>query len=305
MNTHMKPKENLEDFAQQLEASDDYRVLRRLEIPSSQLPVATEGARLGLYIDVETTGLDKRQDEILELAIVPFRYDKEGQIFQRGKGWAQLRQPSKPIDPKVTAIHGITNEMVEGKSIDPDKVASLIAGADIIVTHNAAFDRPFLERFCPAFATKGFGCSMSEVDWKGEGFEGVKLFHLALESGFFYDKHRALNDCHAGLELLSKRLPNSGVPAFAKLLERARQPVWRIRAVGAHFDAKDVLKSRGYKWQEERPGVPKAWYIDVLEEDHAAELRFLRAEIYRREVHVPALRLDARDRFSVRADVLG
>ncbi|HEY5409638.1 MAG TPA: 3'-5' exonuclease, partial [Caulobacteraceae bacterium] len=173
------------------------------------------------------------------------------------------------------------------------------------VTHNAAFDRPFLERFCDGFAAKPFGCSLSEIDWRGEGFEGAKLAYLASESGFFYEKHRALNDCHAGLELLSRSLPRSGVPPFAKLLERARQPVWRIRAVGAPFDFKDVLKSRGYKWQEERPGVPKAWWIEVLEEDHSAELRFLKEEIYRREVDIPALRLDARDRFSVRVDALG
>ena len=43
---------------------------------------------------------------------------------------------------------------------------------------------------------------MSQVEWQSEGHEGVKLAWLAAGAGFFYDKHRAVNDCHAGIELL-------------------------------------------------------------------------------------------------------
>jgi DNA polymerase-3 subunit epsilon len=49
---------------------------------------------------------------------------------------------------------------------------------------------------------------MSQVDWAGEGFEGTKLSYLASQCGFFFDGHRAENDCLAGLEILARPLPS-------------------------------------------------------------------------------------------------
>jgi DNA polymerase-3 subunit epsilon len=59
-----------------LQAHDDYRVLRRIS-PSAdwQLPGAQGQFRRGLFVDVETTGLDTETDEIIEVALLPFDYD--------------------------------------------------------------------------------------------------------------------------------------------------------------------------------------------------------------------------------------
>jgi DNA polymerase III epsilon subunit-like protein len=64
-----------------------------------------------------------------------------------------------------------------------------------IIAHNAAFDRRFAGKFCETFTTKAWGCSMAQVDWAGEGFQGTKLAYLATQCGFFYDAHRAAGDC--------------------------------------------------------------------------------------------------------------
>jgi hypothetical protein len=45
------------------------------------------------------------------------------------------------------------------------------------------FDRRFVETLCPAFAEKPWACSLSGVDWAGEGFEGSKLGYLAMRHG--------------------------------------------------------------------------------------------------------------------------
>ena len=89
---------------------------------------------------------------------------------------------------------------------------------------------------------------MSQVDWIDEGHEGVKLAYLAAGAGFFYDRHRAVHDCRAAIELLAAPLPSSGALAMQKLLEKARRPSWRIWAENSPFDLKDVLKARGYRW---------------------------------------------------------
>ena len=287
-------------MATTLEASGEYRVLRKLKNRPPQAEPKAQGLRTGLFVDVETTGLDSRHDEIIELAMTRFYYCPEGRIHGIGESFQGFRQPSRPISPEVTAITGITDAMVAGHQIDPAAVASFAAPSAFVAAHNAGFDRRFLERYSDVFKTKPWACSMSQVDWTAEGHEGVKLAYLASGAGFFYDKHRAVNDCAAAIELLSLPLPKSGVPALAALLDAARRPTWRIRAEGAPFDLKDALKARGYRWDDGSSGAPRAWYVDVLDADKDIELSFLQQEIYQRDVDLHPTKIDAYDRFSER-----
>ena len=55
-----------------------------------------------------------------------------------------LSQPLVSISEDITKINGITNEMVEGKSIDWGKVDAILSTSQLVVAHNANFDRPFL-----------------------------------------------------------------------------------------------------------------------------------------------------------------
>lgn len=290
---------DLEVMASILEVSGDYRVLRKLKPTGGA--VTFQGAHhIGLFVDVETTGLDARTDEIIELAMVRFAYDDFGQILGVGESFQGFRQPAIPIPAKVTELTGITDAMVAGHFIDASAVAAFASSATVVVAHNAAFDRRFLERFSDVFRTKPWACSMSQVDWASEGFEGTKLAYLANGAGFFYDKHRAVNDCVAAIELLTRALPRSRVSAWWRMLERARLPSWRVRAEGAPFDLKDVLKARGYRWDDGSSGSPKAWWIDVEDADRDTELEYLRREIYQRDVDLRPVRITAFDRFSDR-----
>jgi DNA polymerase III subunit epsilon len=249
---------------------------------------------------LSSTGLDPQRDEIIELAMTPFTYGLDGAVFSVEESFQGLRQPSEPISPEITAITGITSEMVAGKVIDFAEVARFAAPASLVIAHNAAFDRRFLERFSDVFSTKPWACSFSQIDWAAEGFEGAKLGYLAQAAGFFYDRHRAMNDCLAAIELLAMRLPRSGVTGLSLLLDGARTAAWRIWAENSPFDLKDVLKARGYRWNGDPGPQPRAWYIDVPEVQCEAELRFLRTEIYRYEADLPIRRIDAFDRFSDR-----
>ena len=183
-----------EGMAAALDATDNYRVLRRLASRSIIEPYDGSVTRLGLFVDVETTGLDPSRDEIIELAMVPFTYGVDGRLFNVHHAFEKLREPSQPLSTKITALTGITNDMVAGKVIDPAEVAAFANRADLVVAHNASFDRRFIERFCDAFAHKPWACSMSQIDWAEEGFEGRKLGYLAMSARFFYDRHRAAND---------------------------------------------------------------------------------------------------------------
>jgi DNA polymerase-3 subunit epsilon len=294
------PKQ-LEALATRLEETGCYRVLRRITPQASMVPPPGTPTRQGILLDLETTGLDPEQDEIIEMAMVPFTYGLDGTLYSVGEPFSRLRQPRNPITPAITALTGLTNEMVAGQSIDPAEVATFVQPAALIVAHNALFDRRFAERFSETFVAKPWACSMSEVNWAEEGFEGTRLGYLAMHCGLFFGGHRAFHDCQATLEILARPLPKSGVTGLARLLHNARQATCRIWAVDAPFDLKDRLKARGYRWNGEGRGQPRAWYVDVVETQSETELTFLREQVYAREIDLPLQMITARDRFSVRS----
>jgi DNA polymerase-3 subunit epsilon len=296
----MIASDDLEAMARALEASGDYRVVRRLRPRPSHIPPPGTAIRYGLVVDVETTGLDASRHEIIELAMTPFSYGLDGTIFTVGESFQGLQQPRAPIPDEISAMTGITNSMVAGQAIDMAKMASVITPASLIIAHNAAFDRRFLERFSPLFIAKPWACSLVQIDWAGEGYEGTKLSYLAQTAGFFYERHRAVHDCLATIELLAAPLPRSRVSGLSRLLDAARVPSVRIWAENSPFEKKDALKARGYRWNGEPGSQPRAWYIDVAEALQEAELLFLKTEIYGRELVLTMRRIDAHDRFSDR-----
>ena len=232
--------------------------------------------------------------------MVPFTYSSDGRIFDVHEAYNELQEPSTPISPEITRITGITNEMVKGHKISADKVAEVVGPAALIIAHNAAFDRRFAERAFDVFSTKAWACSMTQVPWKDEQLDGLKLEYLAMKSGFFYDAHRATTDCHAAIELLARPLPQSGALALSALLDAARQPTCRVWAEGSPFDFKDILKARGYRWNDGNDGQPRSWYRDISEDALEEEILYLRKEIYQREADVPVVKITAYDRFSDR-----
>ena len=290
----------LEEMANTLAASGQYRVQRRIK---PRVPVAAPAGielKLALFVDVETTGLDHTKDEIIELAMVPFTYGPDGRIYQVREPFQRFHQPKSPISPEITKLSGITDEMVAGHAIDPAEVDAFAADAILVIAHNANFDRRFLERLSITFALKPWACSQSQIDWAGEGLEGTRLSYLVSGAGYFYDKHRATNDCLAAIELLATPLPASGTFGMQRLLEIARQPTWRIWAENSPYDLKDILKARGYRWNPDGTPFPKAWFVDVQDEHREAELSYLQKEIYQRPVELLVRRIDAFNRFSDR-----
>jgi DNA polymerase III epsilon subunit-like protein len=128
---------DLESMAATLEQSGRYRVLRRLAPLARRTAPEGVRTRLGLFLDTETTGLDPARDEIIELAMVPFTYGLDGEIYDVGDPFEGLRQPSKRIPPEITQITGIDDAMVEGRTIDPQDVAAFAAPAALVIAHNA------------------------------------------------------------------------------------------------------------------------------------------------------------------------
>lgn len=288
-------------MAERLAKSADYRVLRRLVHRETSAPITGQSTKTGILLDVETTGLDQRKDEIIELGMVKFDYLPDGRIAGVRDVFSSFNEPSEPIPSDVIALTGITNEMVASHRIDEAAVSSFTEDAVIVIAHNAGFDRKFAERYWPIFQRKAWGCSATEVEWRKHGFEGCRLGYLLNGAGFFHQAHRAVDDCHALLEVLAFELPPARGSALAVLLEQARKKTMRVWAEQSPFELKDALKRRGYRWSDGSDGRPRSWYVDIDESKLDEEIAFLKAEIYLSEVEPRLQVLTAFDRFSVRA----
>ncbi len=293
-------RDDNEGLVMRLTSTGDYRILRRLQA-SWIASTDRRSSPYGIFLDTETTGLDHSSDTVIELAMLPFDYAPDGRVLSLGEPFVGLRDPGRPIPAPVTALTGITQEMVEGSAIVAAEVDSFVREAAIVIAHNAAFDRPFCEKLWPVFASKPWGCSLREIPWSDEGFEGAKLCHLAAGHGFFFDGHRAVDDCRAGVEVLARPLPRSARTGLSVLLASARCPRIRLRAVGAPYGLRGVLKARGYRWSGGEDGRAKGWFVDVDEAAQQDECAFLRQEIYGREdATIETHRITAWDRYSER-----
>lgn len=287
---------DLNRAAQFLGQSADYKVLRRL-VPVTRFhePGADSVLRIGVAIDVETTGLDHEADKIIELAIQRFRFDGAGRIVEVGQPRVWLEDPGVPLDPRITKLTGHTDGALAGQAIDDALAAEILSSADIIVAHNAGFDRPFVDKRLPAIGGKPWACSMAELDWLELGFDGKALAHLVSQCGWFYEGHRAENDILALIYLLAHDLPD-GDTVLAKLAAASDRPTYRVNAIDAPFEAKDLLKARGYRWN----GNFRFWSKEVPEVDHDAERDWLKKAVYTEYGEAAVFPVTACDRYRKR-----
>mgnify|MGYP005773383769 CR=1 FL=1 len=94
-----------------------------------------------IAFDIETTGLDPTENEIIEIGALKVR---EGKVADR---FIEFLRPLSPISPAITSLTGITDEMVadarEGSHVVRDFLD--FCGDDVLIGHNVIFDYSFVK----------------------------------------------------------------------------------------------------------------------------------------------------------------
>ncbi|WP_245640374.1 exonuclease domain-containing protein [Neobacillus massiliamazoniensis] len=173
--------------------------------------------KLGLILDVETTGLGPTSDEVIELALKLFSYRTDsGEILDILEEDSFLREPlsdsAKRNYDRAYRVHGIPYELVRGKSFYDTKIKTYFHRAESVFAHNASFDRSFLYHMYPEVNDLKWYCTMRNVPWKQYGFPNGKLLTL-LEAHQItnYQTHRAMDDITYLMELLKKTSPKGNL----------------------------------------------------------------------------------------------
>jgi len=218
-----------------------------------------------LAIDVETTGLDHEICEVIEVAAVLFAFNSDdGKIIGIVDDYSEMQEVEK-VPEKITKITGITLGMLRGKKIDWEKLKAMVNKSDIILAHNASFDRKFIRKHIPETDEKIWGCSKSQVDWFSENMDGRSLITLCIVNGFFFDGHRALNDVYAMIVLLNMSSIQDERPYLRHMLDDAKK-THHLCSISKGFESKGKIKERGYRYDGQ-----KKW-VKIVEDVKAEEI---------------------------------
>jgi DNA polymerase III epsilon subunit family exonuclease len=188
-----------------------------------------------VVFDLETTGLDTRNDEIVSVGAVRTQGAKslDGQCF------ATLVDPGRPIPKTSTAIHGIDDAAVAGAP-SPAKAArrfAAFAHGAVLVAHNAAFDLAFLKRAGhaagiefdhPPFDTLLIARHLFP-DLADHSLDGLAAL-LGIEIG---RRHSALDDANATARIFARLLDVCalrGIDDYDELVEASNMALELRRA---------------------------------------------------------------------------
>lgn len=148
-------------------------------------------------LDTETTGLSSYYDEIIEIGILKVRDNK---IVDR---YSQLIKPDYEIDPFITSLTGITNEMVKDMPAINFVMSDVLSfiGGDVIIGHNTSFDIRFLNA---GFNIELDNKYMDTMQFAKKLFPELnhhRLSDLTSYLGLSNNEHRSIADCIATKEL--------------------------------------------------------------------------------------------------------
>ena len=103
-----------------------------------------------ISLDLETTGVDARNDTIIEIGLA--RCADDGTVIDT---WSSLVNPGMPLAPEIVNITGITDEMVRGAPrFDAlrSRIAEFVGRDTVILGHNVEFDLSFLREHACDFS---------------------------------------------------------------------------------------------------------------------------------------------------------
>ncbi|MDR0223204.1 MAG: PolC-type DNA polymerase III [Oscillospiraceae bacterium] len=187
-------------------------------------PLISSGARFLLngefiVLDVETTGLSQSSDRITEIGAVRLKNMEIAEKFHT------FVNPETPIPDSITALTGITDDMVRDAPYEKEAFAEFIkfcgGGSVALIAHNAPFDAGFLRA---GFNRCGLEYDYAEIDTlplcraavpnrkHGLG-EMAKYFKLGE-----FNHHRAVDDAETTARLFVKIVAEAG---RGRVLERA------------------------------------------------------------------------------------
>ncbi|MBM7000854.1 type I-E CRISPR-associated endoribonuclease Cas2 [bacterium] len=150
-----------------------------------------------VIVDVETTGLDPRVDQIIEIGAIKVINGEMQEAFQK------FVKPDAPIPDSIVRLTGITNELIDSEGVSPaEALVGLYdyVGFCPIVAHNASFDISFIDALCERLDVENLDNRIIDTldlaRKRVPNASSYKLGDIAAQLGVAVEGgHRAVEDC--------------------------------------------------------------------------------------------------------------
>lgn len=233
--------------------------------------------------DVETTGLNPKEDFIIQLACVKFD-KKTGSILKTNK-WYIKPAHAYTISPKAQEVHGLSKEFIEENGVYfKDIVAEffeMISDADLLTYNGNSFDIKFLNEECkrwgielPIYGKKFYDSFSMECRFNPRNLSAVYEKYMG---HVFENAHDALSDVMATVKVFqaqmkTQNLTYDDIDQFQE--NNLLTPDGTIRNVAATGEDMVIVFAVGKYKDSEFMEVSKKdpsyikWYMENLASDY-------------------------------------
>lgn len=201
-----------------------------------------------LILDTETTGLDNKNDDCLEVGSILFNVKTRSVLAQQ----SFLLPVENNNAEKINNIPAEITRLPQPLSEAIKYFESLVRVSDVIVAHNAEFDMKWFGLNKLPEIDKKWICSMDDITWPADRQLKPRpsVRDLALAYGVpVWNAHRALTDCIYLAEVFKR------CSELEKLLIRALEPKILFRAE-ISYEERDLAKRAGFRWND---AIKGAW----------------------------------------------
>ena len=215
-----------------------------------------------LILDTETSGLDPAAHACLEVGAILFDVASRSVLAQQSFLLPVDTNAAEAINRIPAAVTRLPQPWSEGLRW----FQHLSEAADVLVAHNAAFDRQWFGRGALPPLERPWLCSMEDIRWPADRQlrSRPSVRDLALAYGVpVWAAHRALTDCIYLAEVFAR------CDDLETLLIRGLEPRRLVRA-RVSFEERHQAKEAGFRWNDPIKG---AW-TRRLSERECAELTF-------------------------------
>ncbi|MEO8417266.1 MAG: exonuclease domain-containing protein [Methylophilaceae bacterium] len=175
-----------------------------------------------MFLDTETTGLSQ-DDQPISIGAVLAEIDlTNGVVLKEIASYYGLSEPSCKISEGAYRVHGISDSQLKNKEFDLKELVTMFGVAELIVAHNAAFDKRKLSFM--GNTQQNWGCSCWDIDWPKE-IGGRSLDVICKHFGINRPAiHNALSDTWAMINAL-QQTKDDGSTYLVHLLHKHRHRI--------------------------------------------------------------------------------
>ena len=215
-----------------------------------------------LILDTETTGLDEKEDEVIEIGCILFHVESRSVL-------SQVSFLLPVCSNRAEEINGISASSTNFNQPWEDAIKfflKLVDASDLIVAHNVEFDKKWFGIGRLPELNKKWVCSLEDINWsfKKNLKSRPSVTDLALAFQIpVWNLHRALSDCYYISEVFKK------CENLEDLLIKATEPRFLFKAI-VSYDQRGLAKEAGFRWNSPVQG---AW-TKKMSKDEAEKLEF-------------------------------